>query len=101
MHVIFDRLARCLGRSCEQRANVDVEAEIRKSRSDDLLSTVVAVLTDFSNQQAGATAFRRFESFDGSAHTFDGAGHADLPLVNTCNRLDLSSMAAKHLFQRR
>ena len=101
MHVILDRLA---GRFCgrrEQRADIDVETEIGKGRGNHFLAAVVAVLSDLGDQQARAAAFGGLECLYRGAHTFDGAGHADLPLVNSGDRLDLGAMTAENLFQRR
>ena len=56
------------------------------------------VLTDLGHQQAGPAAFCGLEGLDGCANAFDGAGHADLPLINSRNRFDLGAMAAEHLF---
>ena len=57
MHVVLDRLARGLGRRREQRADVDVEAEIGEGRGDHLLAAVVAVLADLGDQDARPAAF--------------------------------------------
>ena len=53
MHVVLDRLAGGFRRRCEQRSNVDVEAEISEGRGNHLLAAVVAVLADLGDQ-AGA-----------------------------------------------
>src|SRR5262245_35835279 len=46
VHVVLDRLARSLRGRCEQRTDIDVEAEIGEGRGDHLLAAVVAVLAD-------------------------------------------------------
>src|SRR6476646_5408557 len=101
MNVILDCLAGCLGRGCEKRTNIDVETQIGEYRSDDFLAAVVPVLPNLGDKQTRPAAFGRFKSFNGRANTFNGAGHADLPLVDSCNRLDLGAMAAEYFFQRR
>ncbi len=101
MHVVFDRLAGGFGGRREQWTDVDVETEIGEGRGNHLLAAVVAVLPDLGDQQTRAAAFGGFEGFDGRADTFDGAGHADLPLVNSGDRLDLGAVTAEYLFQRR
>ena len=50
VHVGLDRLAGDLGGGLEQRADVDVEAEIGEGRGDDLLPAVVAVLADLGDE---------------------------------------------------
>ena len=62
MHVVLDRLPRRLFRRGEQRADVDVEAEIRESRSDHLLAAVVAVLADLGDENARPAAIVLDES---------------------------------------
>src|SRR4249919_11461 len=99
MNVVLDCLAGCLGRGCEKRTDIDVEAQVGECRSDDFLAAVVPVLPNLGDEQTRAATFGRFKSFNGRADTFNGAGHADLPLVNSCNRLDLSAVTAEYLFQ--
>ena len=79
MHVVLDRLARGFRGRREQRADVDVEAEIGEGRRDHLLPAVVAVLTDLGDEQARAAAFRSLEIFDQLAHAFDRAGSCRPP----------------------
>ena len=86
----------------EQRADVDVEAEIGERRRDHLLAAVVAVLADLGDQDARPPAFIGFELGDELLHARDGFRHgADLPLVDAGDRLDLRAVAAEHLLQRR
>ena len=56
MHVVLDGLARALLRRLEQRADVDVEAEIGEGGGDHLLAAVVAVLAHLGDQDARAAA---------------------------------------------
>ena len=93
--------ARGFGRRREQRADIDVEAEIGEGRRDHLLPAVVAVLADLGDQDARAAAFVGLERRDQLLHARDRIGHADLPLVDAGNRLDLGAVAAEHLLQRR
>src|SRR5262245_64388205 len=88
MDVILDRLTGRLRRGCEQRADIDVKTQVGECRSDDFLAAVVPVLSNLGDEQTRTAAFGRFKSFNGRTETFNGAGHADLPLVDTCNRLD-------------
>ena len=101
MHVVFHRLARGFRRRRKQRPDIDVEAEIGEGRGDHLLPAVVAVLADLGDQQARPAALRRLERLDRNAHPFDRAGHADLPLVDAGDRLDLGAVTPVHLLQRR
>ena len=101
MHVVLDGLAGRFRRRRKKGSNVDVESQIGEGGSNHLLAAVVAVLSDLGHQQARAAAFRTLEGLNGGTDTLDGAGHADLPLVNSGNRLDLGAVAAEDLFQRR
>ena len=56
MHVVLHRMARHLARRLEQRADIHVEADIRKGGGDDLGAAVVAVLAHFGHQDARAPA---------------------------------------------
>jgi hypothetical protein len=47
----------------------------------------VAVLADLGDQQARPAPFGRLERLDLFAHPRDRVGHADLPLVDTGDRL--------------
>ena len=76
VHVGLDRLAGHLGRGLEQRADVDVEAEVGEGGGDDLLAAVVAVLAHLGDQDPGTAALRpartRLDQRRGSR--CDGAG---------------------------
>ena len=58
VHVVLDRLARRLLGGLEERADVDVEAEVRERRGDHLLAAVVAVLAHLGHQDPGAAPVR-------------------------------------------
>src|SRR5262249_56412473 len=81
MHVILDRLPGCFCGRRKKRPDIDVEAEIGKSRGDHFLTAVVSVLSDLGDEQARAAAFGSLECLDGVADTVAGAGHSGLPLV--------------------
>jgi hypothetical protein len=85
----------------EQWSNIDIETKIRKSGGNYFLSTVVSVLSNLRDQQARSPTLGNFECLNCGAHSFDGAGHADLPLVNPRNRFDFGAMSAENLFHRR
>ncbi len=100
MHVVLDRLARGFRRRREQRADIDVEAEIGKGACDHLLAAVVAVLADLGDQDARAASFIVLEFGDELLHPCNGVRHADLPSIDAGDRLDLRLMAPEHFFQR-
>ena len=64
MHVGLDRLSRRLVRRLEQRADVDVEAEVGERRGDHLLAAVVAVLAHLGDQDPGPAALGLGERLD-------------------------------------
>jgi hypothetical protein len=57
MDVVLDRLAGGLLRRLEQRADIDVEAEVGEGGGDHLLAAVVAVLAHLGDQDARPPAF--------------------------------------------
>ena len=57
VHIVLGRLAGGFGRGLEQRADIDVEAEIGESGGDDLGAPVVAVLAHLDDEQPRAAAF--------------------------------------------
>src|SRR5215471_9898556 len=101
MDVVFHGLAGCFSWCGKKRSNVDIEAEVREGRCNHLLSAIVAILSDLRDQQARPSAFGNFECLNCGAHTLDGAGHADLPLINSGNRFDFGAMAAEYFLERR
>ena len=54
--VVFDSLSRHFCGRAEQRAKVDVEAEVGEGRGDDLGAPVVAVLPHLGHKNAGTAA---------------------------------------------
>ena len=93
--------ARRLRRRREQRADIDVEAEIGEGRGDDLLAAVVAVLAHLGDEDARAAAVGLLEGRDHARHARDALSvMPDLPLVDAGDRLDLRAVAAEHLLQR-
>ena len=100
VHVVLHRLARRFGRRCEQRSYVHIETEIRESRRNHFLSAVVPVLADFGDEDSRSAPFVGLKRRHQLQHARDRAGHADLPLVDAGERLDLGAMASEHLFQR-
>src|ERR1700679_949932 len=82
MYIVLYGLPRGLAGRCEQRADIDVEAEIGERGGDHLLAAVVSVLADLGDQDTRAAAFIVLELGDEFLHPCDGICHADLPLVD-------------------
>ena len=74
VHVGLDRLARHLAGRLEQRADVDVEAEVGERRGDHLLAAVVAVLAHLGDQDARPAALGLGELVDRLAGLRSTAG---------------------------
>ncbi len=68
VHVVLDRLPRRLVGGLEQRADVDVEAEVGERRGDHLLAAVVAVLAHLGDQDARPPAVVALERLDQLLH---------------------------------
>ena len=66
--VVLDRLARRLLGRLEQRADIDVEADIGEGGGDDLGAAVVAVLAQFDDQHARPPPLRAGEGLDLALH---------------------------------
>ena len=64
VHVVVGGLARHLVGRGEQRADVDVEADVRERRRDHLLPAVVPVLAHLGDQDAGPAAVGLGELLD-------------------------------------
>ena len=67
MNLGFGRKRRDFFRGCEQRADLDLESEVREGRGDDLLSAIMAILAHFGDEDPRSVAFVLGE----------GAGHRD------------------------
>ena len=92
-----------LGRSLEQRSDVNVHAEVGIGGRNNLLSTIVAILPHFGDEDTRATTFLSFKGIghgDGFLHVRHGAFLSDLFLVHARQSTDLSLMAAENLLQR-
>src|SRR5690606_33353696 len=57
MYVVVDGLLGGLGGRGEERADVDVEADVGKGGSDDLHAAVVSVLAELGDEDARAASF--------------------------------------------
>ena len=101
VHVGLDRLPGHLGRRLEQRADVDVEAEVGEGGGDHLLAAVVAVLAHLGDQDARPAALRLARTASTSARACSTAGGlARLLAVHTGDRTDLPGVPPVDLLQR-
>ena len=89
MDVVLDRLARGLLRGLEQRADIDVEADIGKGGGDDLGAAVVAVLAELDDQHARPPAFLAGERFDLALDPAKAFVALVLPAIDARDRADL------------
>ena len=97
--VSLDGLACHLFRGLEERADVDVEAEVGERRRDDFLAAVVAVLTHLRDQDAGPAPFGSCERVSGLAHLLDGRRLACFCPVDAADGTDLTGVPAVDLLQ--
>ena len=93
VHVVLDRRLGHLGGGLEERAEVDVEAEVGERRAHDLGATIVSVLAHLGHEHAGLAALGAGELGDRvtdgdevgivavrrAVHTGDGAGLGLVP----------------------
>ena len=101
VHVGLDRLAGDLAGRLEQRADVDVEAEVGERGGDHLLAAVVAVLAHLGDQDRGGGGRARSANASTSARARLDVGRlADLVAVHARDRTDRAGVAAVHLLQR-
>ena len=99
VNVVLDGLPRRLVGGGKQRPDVDVESDVGEGRSDDLLSAIVAVLTDLGDQNARSSAFRIFECVDERLKFLDPVRHGGgLALVNAGNGFDFGPVTTEHFF---
>jgi hypothetical protein len=71
VHIVLHRLAGGLLRRLEERADVDVEAQVGKRGGDHLLAAVVAVLAHLGDQDARAAALPVPRTHRSSLRTVD------------------------------
>ncbi len=101
VHVVLDRLARGLVGRCEQRPDVDVEAEIGERRGDHLLAAVVAVLAHLGDEDARAAAVVLLEGGRHLDHAADVVAHvARLRSIDARDGADLGAVAGEDLLHR-
>lgn len=64
MHVVVDRHAGYFCRGLEKTTDVNVETQVRKARSDDFSTAVVAILAHLGDQDPGVSALVLRELLD-------------------------------------
>src|ERR1700749_2798334 len=83
MDVVLHRLARDLLRRREKGSDIDVEAQVGESRSDNFLPAIVAVLTDLGDENARPPPVVLQEGFRHTQHARDRRLiHASLPSID-------------------
>ena len=100
VHVGLDGLPRDLLGGLEQRAHVDVEAEVGERGGDDLLPAVVAVLAHLRDEDAGAATLGLLERGGGRPGRLDGGVLAHLVTVDPGDRPDVRAVPAVDLLER-
>jgi hypothetical protein len=101
VHVGLDGLTRDLLGGLEERADVDVEAEVGEGGRDDLLAAVVAVLAHLGDEDARAPTLGLLELLDEPLRLLDGGVSCPgLGAVHAPDRTDLGCVAAEDLLQR-
>src|SRR5438552_12883537 len=98
--VVLHRLARDLLRGLEQRADVDVEAEVGKRGGDHLGAAVVAVLADLGDQDAGPPPMLDGELLHVLAEGRPFLVAGELPAVDARDGPDPRPVPAPHLLER-
>ena len=97
----LDGLPGHLRRRLEQRADVDVEAEVGEGGGDDLLAPVVAVLAHLRHEDPRATPLLGLELLDELLGAADGQVLPRLRAVHATDRTDLRGVPAEDLLHGR
>src|SRR5438477_12918995 len=99
MDIVFNGLLGNFGRRTKERADIDVETEIREGAGDDFLAAIVAVLSHFGDYDSRAAAFGFFELLNQLPYFFHMAIPADLGGIDAADCLDGGFVAAENFFQ--
>jgi hypothetical protein len=97
MHVVLDRLARAFLGRLEQRAHVDVEAQVGKGRGHHLGAAVVAVLAQLGDHHARAAALLVAEGGDLGLELVPAFGTVVGGGIDAGHLLDVGAVAAVDL----
>src|SRR5262245_18638092 len=98
--VVLDRLARDFLGRLEERAHVDVEAQIGERGGDHLGAAVVTILADLGDQDARAAAVVAQEAIDLLPHRGPLGIVAEVTAIDTRDGPDLGLVAPPHLLER-
>ena len=97
VHVVLDGVAGGLGRRLEQRADVDVEAEVGEGGGDHLGAAVVAVLAHLHHEHAGPAALGVGEGLDVGLDGREALVALVGRAVHARDATDLGPVAAEHV----
>ena len=100
VHVVLDRLARAFLGRLEQRAHVDVEAQVGEGRGNDLGAAIVAVLAELGDHHARTAALLFGEGGDLVLERFPAFGRVVGCGVDAGHLLRVGAVAAIDLFER-
>src|ERR1700730_1337355 len=101
VNVVLDCLASGLLGGLEQRADIDVEADIGEGGGDDLGAAVVTVLTQFGDQHARPPPFFAGKTLDLALDAAEAFVALVLRAINPARRADLSAVTGEDLFRAR
>ena len=100
MHVVVGGLSCHLVRGGEQRADVDVESDVRERRCDHLLPAIVAILAHLGHQDPRPPTVGLGELLDEIGGVSQILGLSSFVAVNPRNSTDLRPVPPVHLLQR-
>ena len=100
MDIVLDGHAGGFVGLLEERADVDIEAEVGEGGGDDLGSAVVAVLAHFGEQDARAAAVVFLEGGGEVAEFLDLGIGSEFGLVNAAHGADDGLVALEGFFER-
>src|SRR5215471_2144429 len=98
--VVLDRLAGGFLRCLEQRADIDVEPDIGKGGGDDLGTAVMPILAELGDEHARPTSLFARESLYFALDVAERIVVLILSAVDSADRADLRTIAAKDSLQR-
>ena len=100
VHVVLDRLARAFLGRLEQRAHVDVEAQVGEGRGHHLGAAVVPVLAQLGDHHARTAALLLGEGGDLGLQFFPAFGRVIGSCIHTGHLLRIGAMAPEDFLQR-
>merc|ERR1719383_806477 len=100
VHVGIDGLLRGLARSGEKGTNVDVESHVSETRSDDFTSSIMAILSDFGDENPRSSSFLLRKLFDPLHDDVNFRGSSVFRLVSAADETVLRHVTTPHFLQR-